>query len=208
MSKVLVIDDSIFARNMIRKILVNEGYHVCGEASNGREGLEAYKKLSPDLVFCDIMMDEMDGLECLRAMLDVNPSANVVICTSASDELHIHDAFEIGAKEFIPKPINAKELIRITKKLIGRSESESRTSYKAILEGRASQMGISGKPLLDFYAAFHQFTGHTFDDKEVDEKFLQENGPGIRIGVRALLAAKMPNDQAENVMNVFDSLYL
>lgn len=208
MSKVLVIDDSIFARNMIRKILVNEGYHVCGEASNGREGLEAYKELNPDLVFCDIMMDEMDGLECLRAMLNVNPAAKVVICTSASDELHIRDAFEIGAKEFIPKPINAKELIRITKKLIGKSQSGSRTSYKSILEGRASQMGISGKPLLDFYEAFHQFTGFKFEDDEVDEKFLQENGSGIRIGVRALLAAKLPNDQAENMMHVFESLYL
>lgn len=208
MSEVLVIDDSIFARNMIRKILVNEGYHVCGEASDGKKGLEAFKKLKPDLVFCDIMMDEMDGLECMRAMLEVNPEAKVVICTSATDELHIRDAFECGAKEFIPKPINPKELIRVTKKLIGKSGKGGRTSYKSILEERALQMGVGGKPLLDFYAAFHQFTGFTFEDEEVDEKFLQDKGAEIRIGVRALLAAKLPNDQAENIMNVFDSLYL
>lgn len=208
MSNVLVIDDSIFARNMIRKILVKKGYHVCGEAANGREGLEAFKNLNPDLVFCDIMMDEMDGLECLRAMLEVNPDANVVICTSAADELHVREAFEIGAKEFMPKPIIAAEVLRITKKLIGKPEAGGRTSYKSIIEGRASQAGVSGKPLLDFYEAFHKYTGYKFDDKEVDEKYLRKNGPGIKIGVRALLAAKLPDDQAENIVNVFESLYL
>lgn len=207
MSKILLIDDSIFARNLIRKILVNEGYQVCGDASNGKEGLEAFKALKPDLVFCDIMMDEMDGIECMRAMLAENPAANVVIITSASDELHIRDAMESGAKEFLPKPINATELIRITRKLIGKPESGQKMSYKEILEERASQRGIAAKPLLDFYAAFHQFTGFIFEDKKVDEKFLQENGPGIRIGVGALLAAKMPSDQAEEMMDVFESLY-
>lgn len=207
MSKVLLIDDSIFARNLIRKILVNEGYHICGEASNGKEGLEAFKSLKPDLVFCDVMMDEMDGFECLRAMLAENPAANVVICTSVTDELHIREAMENGAKEFLPKPINAMELIRITNKLIGKSESGHKTFYKEILEERASQRGIDGKSVLDFYAAFHQFTGFTFEDEKVDEKYLQENGSGIRIGVCALLAAKMPSDQAEEMMDVFESLY-
>lgn len=213
MLNILLVDDSIFARNLIRKILVNEGYNVCGEASNGKEGLEVFKSLKPDLVFCDLMMDEMDGLECLRAMLAENPAANVVICTSATDELHARDAIESGAKEFLPKPINAAELIRITRKLIGEPETGKKKagkkkSCKTILEERASERGLDAKQLLDFYAAFQQFTGLTFGDKKVDVKFLQENGPGIRIGVCALLAAKMPSDQAEEVMNVFESLYL
>ncbi len=207
MSKVLLIDDSKFARNMIRRILVNEGYNVCAEASDGKEGLEIFKVLKPDLVFCDIMMDEMDGLECLRAMLEENPAANVVICTSATDELHIRDAFDIGAKDFLPKPINATELIRITQKLLGTPGTGKKMSYKKILEERAEQKGIVGKPIMDFYAAFHQFTGFKFEDKKVNDKFLKENGPEIRIGVRALLAAKLPSDQAESVMNVFESLY-
>lgn len=213
MLKILLIDDSIFARNLVRKLLVNEGYNVCGEASNGKEGLEVFKSLKPDLVFCDLMMDEMDGLECLRAMLAENPSANVVICTSATDELHARDALENGAKEFLKKPINAAELIRVTRKLIGepgagKKKPGRKKSCKTILEERASERGIAAKQLLDFYAAFHQFTGLTFDDKKVDVKFLQENGPRIRIGVCALLAAKMPSDLAEEVMNVFESLYL
>ncbi len=208
MLKVLVIDDSAFARNMISKILINEGYDICGEASNGIEGLEAFKNLKPDLVFCDIMMDEMDGLECLRAILEVDPAANVAICTSASDELHIRDALEIGAKGFLPKPINALEVIRITKKLIGKPGQGEQTSYKAILEERARQKGITVKQLLDFYAAFHQLTGFTFEDENIDEKFLQEKGSGIRIGVSALLSAKMSSDQAEDMMSVFESLYL
>ena len=208
MLNVLVIDDSTLARNLIRQIVVNEGYHVCGEASNGREGLEAFKTLKPDLVFCDIMMDEMDGLECLRAILAVDPAANVVICTSAGDALHIKEALEIGAKEVLPKPVNSTEIARIANELLGRREADRKSSYKALLEERASQKGIVDKQILDFYAAFHQFTGFTFEDERVDAKFLQENGPGIRIGVSALLSAKMSSDQAENMMNVFESLYL
>ena len=100
MANILLIDDSMLARNLLRLILENAGYTICGEAPNGKEGLEKYKQLKPDLVFCDIMMDEMNGLECMRAILSVNPDANVVILTSVGDELHLDEAIKSGAKGF------------------------------------------------------------------------------------------------------------
>ena len=125
---ILLIDDSMLARNMLRLILEEKGYTVCGEAVNGIEGLEKFKRLKPDLVFCDIMMNEMDGWECMRAILSVSPEARIVILTSVGDELHLDEAMKSGAKAFLKKPAVAGDVIRITEKLIGKPSPDTTLS--------------------------------------------------------------------------------
>lgn len=203
MGKILLIDDAKFARNILRTILEEAGYEVCGEASNGRSGLKKFKKLKPDLVFCDIMMDEMDGIECLRAILAVDPNANVVICTSAGDHLHIEEAREAGAKEFLAKPMVAKEVIRVAETYIGKAASSSTAPYKALMEQRAAAEGVEGKPLLDFFEAFEKFSGLNMDDPKVDKQYFKENGESLIIGVRAMLSAKMSTEQMEQLEDIF-----
>lgn len=202
MKKILLIDDARLARNLIRRILMEEGYLICGEAADGEEGVEKYKRMKPDLVFCDIKMSGMDGLDCLRKILILDPGAKVVICTSANDHLHVSEALEAGAKEFIGKPIRAAEVIRVTKKLIGRPDK----SYKEIMEEQAYAQGIEAKAVLDFFEAFRLIHGFSFDDEKVDRQFLVENKMNITIGIRALLAAKMTSSQADKVTEVFQSL--
>ncbi len=206
MANILLIDDSMLARNLLRLILENAGYTICGEAPNGKEGLEKYKQLKPDLVFCDIMMDEMNGLECMRAILSVNPDANVVILTSVGDELHLDEAIKSGAKGFFKKPVVPVDLLKITEKLIGMPSSETTLSYKKLMEKRAWEKGIEGKPLLDFFDAFRQINGFELDDPKSDVQFLKENTAQITIAVRALLSAKMPTLISEQLMDVFQGL--
>lgn len=206
MSGILLVDDSQLARSLLKLILENKGYAVCGEARNGREGLEKYKELRPDLVFCDIMMHEVDGLECMRAILEEDPEANVVICTSAGDELHIGEALEAGAKEFIVKPVKASEVARITEMLIGKPQKYEHKSYRGLMEQRAVEEGVAGKPLLDFYEAFAQFCGVRFDDPKVNEGYLRENTAHVAIGIRALLSAKMSSVEADRIIDVFRGL--
>lgn len=105
MGRILLIDDAQFARMVLRTMLEDRGYEICGEAENGREGLEKYKELKPDLVFCDIRMNEMDGIDCLRAILAEDPKAKVVICAAISDKSRISEFMEAGAKGHIEKPI-------------------------------------------------------------------------------------------------------
>ena len=206
MANILLIDDSMLARNLLRHILEDKGYTICGEAANGREGFEKYKQLKPDLVFCDLMMDEMDGLQCLQAIMSISPEARVIICTSVSDELHLEDAMKSGAKGYLKKPAVADEVIRITKKLIGEPLSHTNLSYKKLMEKRAGEKGIEGKPLLDFFDTFRQVNGFELDDPRVDVQYLKENTARITIAVRALLSAKLPIVILDYLMDVFEGL--
>lgn len=119
MGKILLIDDAQFARMVLRTILEDKGYEICGEAENGKEGIEKFKQLRPDLVFCDIRMHEMDGRDCVRAILSEDSKAKVVICTSVNYQSNINDLIRAGAKGYIEKPINATRLLHITRELIG-----------------------------------------------------------------------------------------
>lgn len=208
MAKILLIDDSRLARNVLRSRLEKEGYTICGEAPNGREGVEKYKQLKPDLVFCDIMMNEMNGVECTKAIMSVDPDARIIICTSMGDELHYSEAIKAGAKGFIKKPLADDEVIQLAKKLIGEPVSGAKLSYKKLMEERAQAKGISGKPLLDFFDAFRQINGFELDDPKVNMQYLKENTARVTVAVRALLSAKLPTAQTEHLMNVFEGLVL
>lgn len=208
MTNILLIDDSMLARNLLRHMLEDKGYTICGEAANGREGFEKYKQLKPDLVFCDMMMDEMDGIECLRAIMSISPEAKVVMCTSINDELHLKEAMKSGAKSYLKKPAVADEVIHITKSLIGEplSGPKPNLSYKKLMEKRCGEKGIEGKALLDFFDAFRQINGFELDDPKVDVQYLKENTERVTIAVRALLSAKMPIVILDYLMDVFQGL--
>lgn len=206
MAKILLIDDSQLARDLLRNILNRKGYVICGEAANGKVGAEMYRHMKPDLVFCDVMMNEVDGMNCLRTIIAEDPGANVVICTSVGDDIIIGEAAAAGAKEFLVKPIKAEDVLRITEELIGKPGSDTEKSYRNLMEERIVAEGIPMKSLLDFLDAFRQFTGMNLDDPRVNTQYLKENAAGISIGARALLSAKMDTGQADRIVGVFRAL--
>lgn len=112
--KVLVVDDAMFMRAMIRDILVNSGaYEVVGEAANGQEAVDQYKSLSPDLVTMDIVMPQMDGIEATREILKQSPKARVVMCSALGQEALVIESIAAGAKDFIVKPFSAEKVLKV-----------------------------------------------------------------------------------------------
>ncbi len=112
--KVLVVDDAMFMRAMIRDILVNSGaYEVVGEAANGQEAVEQYRSLSPDLVTMDIVMPQMDGIEATREILKQSPKARVVMCSALGQEALVIESIAAGAKDFIVKPFSAEKVLKV-----------------------------------------------------------------------------------------------
>jgi two-component system chemotaxis response regulator CheY len=116
---VLLVDDAAFMRMMLKKMLVKEGFEVIGEAENGKEAIEAYKELTPDLVILDITMPIMDGIEALKGIKIENPKANVVMCSAMGQQAMVMEAIKNGAKDFIVKPFKSDRVIESLNKALG-----------------------------------------------------------------------------------------
>ena len=111
MKKVLIVDDSSMMRRLIKNIVIKNGYEVVGEASNGKVGVKKYKELQPDIVTMDLVMDEMTGIEALSRILGEDPDANVIMISSMGQEVIVRDAIVLGAKDFLLKPFDEKEVM-------------------------------------------------------------------------------------------------
>jgi two-component system chemotaxis response regulator CheY len=107
-------------RRMIRDIFSTEEFDVVGEAQNGREALERFGELRPDLVTMDIVMPEMGGIEATRQILALRPDAVVLVCSALGQESLVMEAIEAGASDFIVKPFRAEEVLSVVRKVMGR----------------------------------------------------------------------------------------
>jgi two-component system chemotaxis response regulator CheY len=115
MAKVLVVDDAAFMRMRLSNLLKQAGHQVV-EASNGREALGAYAAEKPDLVFMDITMPEMDGLEALKRLRALDPEARVVVCTALGQQSMVIEAVKAGARDFIVKPFQPDRVLQAVQK--------------------------------------------------------------------------------------------
>ncbi|MEZ3462112.1 MAG: response regulator [Lachnospiraceae bacterium] len=111
MPTVLVVDDSLLIRKVLIKLLSENGYQVVGEATNGREGVELYKELEPDIVTLDITMPVMDGITALKLIKEYDPEAMVAMISAAGQKDKLMEALREGAELFFTKPFNAQEII-------------------------------------------------------------------------------------------------
>lgn len=118
MSKILIVDDSRTSRRMLKAILEEMGHEVVSEATNGEDGFVQYKDLNPDLVTLDITMPKMDGIEALQLIRKYNPDANAIMITAAGQRDKMIQAVKYGAAEFITKPYEKEEVIKIISRVL------------------------------------------------------------------------------------------
>ena len=122
--KVVVVDDASFMRKVYAEIVKMKGHDVVGEASNGNEAIEIYKKLMPDLIIMDVVMPDVTGLEAVKEIISFDPKAKIIVITGADEESIRKNALEIGAKGFLRKPPDAKELGELLNKISLQSKVE------------------------------------------------------------------------------------
>lgn len=113
---VMIADDSAFMRNMLKKLIMEAGATIAGEASDGKEAIARYGELKPNLVFMDIMMPNMNGIEALKGIIAQDKAAKVVMCTSVGQDKVVNEAVEAGASDFIVKPFTKEDVETVIKK--------------------------------------------------------------------------------------------
>lgn len=115
----LVVDDSIFARKNLQRILSMFGGQVVGEAGDGRAAIEAYTQLKPDLVLMDVTMPDMEGTEAAEQITRHDPRARIVMVSSAGYQENISEALRKGALHFVQKPPKPELLYEVIKRVLG-----------------------------------------------------------------------------------------
>jgi len=101
----LVVDDSEFARKSLIKVLAGIGGTLAGEAVSGQDGVQKYRTLKPDIVFMDITMPGMEGIDALEMIIRDDSRAKIIMVSSLGHHQLVKDALKKGAKHFITKPV-------------------------------------------------------------------------------------------------------
>lgn len=110
MAKVMTVEDSGLIRSIIKKSLVEEGHEVI-EVASGKDAILKYETEKPDLVFMDINLPGISGIEATKEILRFDPQARVVMCTILESENYKKDALETGAKDYLVKPFSKDEIV-------------------------------------------------------------------------------------------------
>jgi two-component system chemotaxis response regulator CheY len=117
--RILIVDDALFMRNMLKDIFVKAGYEIVGEAGNGVEAVEKYRELRPDLVTMDIVMPLKSGIEALQEITGHDPAARVVMCSALGQESLVIEAVQAGASDFIVKPFQESRVLDVVRRVAG-----------------------------------------------------------------------------------------
>lgn len=116
--KILIVDDALFMRKMIRKILEEIGCTEITEAQDGEEAILKYDEIKPDLILMDITMPQMSGVEALEKIMEKNPNQQIIMCSAVGQEMMIQKAVEMGAADFIVKPFDKEKFQKVVERYL------------------------------------------------------------------------------------------
>ena len=116
---VLICDDAIFMRTMVRDILTQAGFEVIGEAETGVQAVEKYQQLRPDLVTMDIVMPDMGGIDAVRQICKSDPNARILMCSAMGQQALVVEAIQAGAKDFVVKPFQPSRVLEAVTRVLG-----------------------------------------------------------------------------------------
>jgi two-component system, chemotaxis family, chemotaxis protein CheY len=109
----LIVDDSVFARKSLAKMVESFGGRLAGEAGDGCTAITEYARTKPDIVLMDITMPQMEGIEAVERIVQEHPDARVVMVSSVGYQDNILAALQKGARHFVQKPVKPGALYEI-----------------------------------------------------------------------------------------------
>lgn len=118
MATILLADDLAFIKMIQKEVLEKGGFEVVGEAVDGMDAIEKYRKLKPDVVLMDITMPKMDGLNSIKVIKQMDPGCRIIVCSALGQQQLIIEAIRLGAKDFVVKPFEPERLIKAIQKAL------------------------------------------------------------------------------------------
>src|SRR3954452_7375423 len=115
----LVVDDSIFARKNLARMIESFGGQVAGEAGDGCTAITEYDRTQPDIVLMDITMPQMEGIEAAERIVRQHPDARIVMVSSVGYQENVVAALQKGARHFVQKPVKPEVLYEVIKYVMG-----------------------------------------------------------------------------------------
>src|SRR5579885_618336 len=115
----LVVDDSVFARKNLTKMIDSFGGQVAGEAGDGCTAITEYDRTHPDIVLMDITMPQMEGIEAAERIVRQHPDARIVMVSSVGYQENIVAALQKGARHFVQKPVKSEILYEAIQYVLG-----------------------------------------------------------------------------------------
>jgi two-component system, chemotaxis family, chemotaxis protein CheY len=115
----LIVDDSVFARKNLARMIESFGGQLAGEAGDGVTAIAEYDRTKPDLVLMDITMPQMEGIEAAEKIVKAHPDARVVMVSSVGYQENIVAALQRGARHFVQKPVKPEVLYEVIKYVLG-----------------------------------------------------------------------------------------
>ncbi len=134
----LVVDDSVFARKNLTKMIDSFGGQVAGEAGDGCTAITEYDRTHPDIVLMDITMPQMEGIEAAERIVRQHPDARIVMVSSVGYQENIVAALQKGARHFVQKPVKPEVLYEVIKYVLG-DEGLAMAAAPAVAGGDSGQ---------------------------------------------------------------------
>ena len=120
MSSVLIVDDASIMRMVMKDILqryCKYEKHKIHEASDGHEAIQKFNKVKPSVVLCDISMPGMNGIDVVKAIIEKDPDAKIIMITASNDEADVVECIRAGAKDYIIKPPKPERVVIAIKRI-------------------------------------------------------------------------------------------
>ena len=113
---ILIVDDSLYMRTLIKDVLQQGGYTVIGEAANGEEAIDKAFELQPDIITLDNILPDMIGTDILKVYKEEGLQSRVVMISAVGQESVIQEGLNLGAKAYVIKPFTSEQLLTVINK--------------------------------------------------------------------------------------------
>ncbi len=178
-AKILVVDDEHSVRWAFEKALQKAGYEVM-LAENGLKGLKLYESFKPDIIFVDIRMPEMDGLQVLKKIREHDPEAQVVVMTAYTDMETTVTAMKLGAYDFLSKPFNIDECLLLISRGLN-TRNTGKEAEVAVQAPKSSGLKGNSPAMQEVYKLIGKVSG-----EDVTVLVTGESGSGKELVAQAI----------------------